>query len=43
MWFPGDDFPDAEENAQAILEEVDGDYKQALERIQVLRGVRLFR
>jgi hypothetical protein len=37
MWFPGDDFPDAEEHAQAILEAVEGDYKQALEHIQVLR------
>jgi hypothetical protein len=38
MQFPGDDFPDAVEHAQAILEAVEGDYKQALEHVQVLRA-----
>jgi hypothetical protein len=31
------EFPDAEEHARAILEAVEGDYRQALENMPVLR------
>ncbi len=37
MRSPGE-FPDAEQHAQAILESVKGDYKQALEHVNVLRA-----